>query len=108
MAVKIVIISHTLDLDNNLSRLGDGVNGWTTDDTTSNWELGAGAAEESVDLTSALASFIDTPAIKLVYYVFRMNKNRRKLTKQSKTVHGDSHLRHKRQEYWSSSGPAES
>jgi hypothetical protein len=67
MAVKFVM-SHTLTLGNNLSRLGDGVNRRTTDNTTSNWELRAGAAEESVDLAGALASFVDTPAIKLVFY----------------------------------------
>jgi hypothetical protein len=68
-------MSH-MALGNNLSRLRDGVNGRTTDNPTSNWELGAGSAEESVDLASTLASFVDTPAIKLVFLFLCFGKNR--------------------------------
>lgn len=53
-------------LSSNLSGLGNGVDGRATDDTTRDWELGAGSAEESVHFASTLATFINTPEIILV------------------------------------------
>jgi hypothetical protein len=50
-----------------LDRLGNGVDGRTAYDTTSYRKLGAGAAKEGVHLASTLATFVDTPRIKLVY-----------------------------------------
>lgn len=67
MAVKVVNMSRiAARLSSNLSGLGDGVDGRTTDDTTGDWKLGAGSAEESIHLASTLATFIDTPGIILV------------------------------------------
>lgn len=69
MAVKVVNMSYiAARLSSNLSGLRDGVDGRTTDDTTGDWELGAGSAEESVHFTGTLATFVDTPRIMLVYH----------------------------------------
>ena len=67
MAVKVVNMSYiAARLSSNLSGLGNGVDGRTTDDTTGDWELRTGSNEESVHFTSTLATFVDTPGIILV------------------------------------------
>lgn len=67
MAVKVVNMSYiAAKLSSNLGGLRDGVDGRTTDDTTGDWELGAGSAEESVHFASTLATFVDTPGVILL------------------------------------------
>lgn len=56
-------------LHNNLLCLRNGVDGWSTDDTTSNRKVRTGVHEESIDFPCTLATLIDTPGtISIIQY----------------------------------------
>lgn len=84
-----------LPLCNNLLCLRNGVDGRSTDDTTSNRKMRTGVHEESIDFPCTLAALIDTPAETIS--IKQDTKTNERLTRRLEIVHVDNRRQQRHQ-----------